>query len=330
MTRDLHPLIVGSGGAARALRMAMAFYPEALATPRLHRRGEPLPEADPERSLLVLANPHALHAPLLLEAAERGYRWALCEKPAAVDFGQIGTLESVADRGLECWICHGYRMLWGPQTLRSAWAEGRFGEVLSIEGRYWQAGAVRGPARPGWKDDPALGGPHDVLLDLGSHWTDLVIYLSGLAPRHTQARRWYVNAASPHRDSQVHITIEHTSPRDGSMVSFGSVSKTVHGAGNQLEVHILGEAATASWSFADPDIIVWGRGRERTTEARTAADPPARLAPFHGMGWLEGYASLVGDLVGHVVYGRPRRGPTLDEQIVVLRALLGAVDTVDT
>jgi len=103
------------------------------------------------------------------------------------------------------------------------------------------------------------------------------------------------------------------------------VSKTVHGAGNLFEVHVLGEKAAASWSFADPDVLVWGRGAEKFTEVRTERRPPARLAPFHGLGWLEGYASLVGDLVGHVCHGRVRSGPSLEEQVVVLRTLLNAV-----
>ena len=81
----LEPVLVGSGGAAAALRHALALYPDDVAAPRSVPRGAPLPPPDPERSLLVLAGPHALHTPRLLEAAALGYRHAICEKPAAVD-----------------------------------------------------------------------------------------------------------------------------------------------------------------------------------------------------------------------------------------------------
>lgn len=315
----LQPLILGSGSAGRALRTALAMYPEEIAPPQGLARDAPLPDPDPERSLLVVANPHALHAPRLLEAAELGYRWAICEKPVAVDLEQVELLEGLP---LEVWVCHGYRLLWGPETIRQARIDGRFGELLAVEGRYWQSSATRGPRTPGWKDDPALGGHHDVLLDLATHWVDLMIFLTGEAPMRTRIRRWWVNAASEHRDTHVHVTMEH-----GGATSLGSVSKTVHGAGNHLQFHVLGADASASWSFADPDVVVWGQGADRRVEARTKADPPARLAPFHGLGWTEGYASLVGDLVGHVVHGQPRRGPGVRDQIVVLRALLEAVET---
>jgi predicted dehydrogenase len=318
---SLEPIVVGSGAAGEALRQALLMYPDEVAPARRLGRGEPLPAADPERSLLVLANPHGLHTPRLLEAAELGYRYAICEKPAAVGLEQLDALQGLP---VKTWICHGYRLLWGPETLRAAWTAGKLGRVMTVEGRYWQGSAARGPAAPGWKDDPALSGSFDVLLDLGSHWVDLMIYLTGVAPRTARVRRWYGNAASEHRDTHVHVTLEHGPLENGGTTSFGSVSKTVHGAGNLFEVHVLGDEASASWSFSDPDVLVWGRGGERFTQVRTERRPPARLAPFHGLGWLEGYVSLAGDLVGHVCHGRERCGPSLEEQIVVLRTLLTA------
>jgi predicted dehydrogenase len=311
----IEPVVVGSGAAADALRHALALFPDDVAPPRRLARGEPLPAPEPERSLLVLANPHALHAPRLLEAAERGYRFAICEKPAAVDLAQAAQL---ADLPVRAWVCHGYRLMWGPETLRRAWTDGAFGRVVSVEGRYWQAGAVRVGVAKGWKDDPALGGHFDVLLDLATHWADLACFLAG-PPRQVRVRRWYVNAPSPHRDTHVHLAMEH-----GEVTSFGSVSKTVHGAGNHLELHVLGERAAASWTFADPDQIVWGEGRTRRTQVRLEREPPARPAPFHALGWMEGYVRLVGEVVACIQGGPPGAAPTLEEHLALLRPLLEA------
>ena len=216
----------------------------------------------------VIANTHAQHTPRLLEAAELGYRFAICEKPVAVDLDQIGALEGLP---LATWICHGYRLLWGPQELKRALAAGRFGRLVSIEGRYWQSSATRTPAVGSWKDSPKLAGRFDVLLDLATHWADLVTHIYGRLPDRTSVRRWFVNAASPHRDTHVHLTMEF-----GDLIGFGSVSKTVHGEGNKLELEILGEHASASWSFEQPDVITWGEGRSRSTQVRTEADLPAR------------------------------------------------------
>jgi predicted dehydrogenase len=315
----IEPVILGSGAAGQALRQALAMYPSDVAAPQAVRRDEPLPAPPSEHSLLVLANPHALHTPRLLEGAARGYRYAICEKPAAVDLEQLRQLEGLPVR---TWIPHGYRLMWGPQELRRAWTDGRFGRVMAVEGRYWQAAAVREqPPKRGWKDDPALGGRFDTLLDLAAHWADLVVFLTGVAPQDVRVRRWYVNAPSEHRDTHVHLTMEH-----GGTTSLGSVSKTVHGAGNFLELHVLGEKATASWAFSSPDEIWWGEGRTRRSQVRTEREPPSRPPPFHGLGWMEGYVRLVGEVVAAIRGGQASTAPTLEEHLVMLRALLEAAD----
>ncbi len=319
MQQRVEPLIVGRGAAGKALRHALAMYPDEVAPAMWHERGAPLPEPeDPDRALLVVANPHALHAPTLLEAAKRGYRFAISEKPAAVNRDQI---ESLTELPMATWICHGYRLLWGPQELNRALAAERFGTLISIEGRYWQSSATRARAGDSWKDNPELGGRFDVLLDLGSHWVDLVTHIYGCLPDKTSVRRWYVNAASPHRDTHVHLTMEF-----GDVVSFGSISKTVHGRGNSLEINIVGERASASWSFEKPDVIVWGDGASSSTQVRDKAELPARPAPFHGLGWMEGYGRVVGEVVAQMHGRRPANAPTLAEHLGVLRCLLGAAE----
>lgn len=313
----IQPLIVGRGTAGKALRHALAMFPEEVAPAAWHDRDAPLPRpGDPDLALLVVASPHALHAPRLLEAAERGYRFAICEKPAAVDLDQIGQLEGLP---MATWICHGYRLLWGPQELRRALATGRFGRLIAIEGRYWQSSAARTPAKGAWRDSPELGGRFDVLLDLATHWADLVTHVCGRVPDRTAVRRWFVNAAAPHRDTHVHLTMEF-----GDVVAFGSVSKTVHGAGNTLTLEILGERASASWSFENPDVIVWGEGGSRTTQVRAQAELPARPAPFHGLGWMEGYGRLVGEVIAQMREGRAADAPNLQEHLGVLRPLIVA------
>src|SRR6185503_10062182 len=111
----IEPLILGSGAAGEALRHALALFPDDVARPRPLARGEPLPSPTGERALLVLANPHALHASRLLEATARGYRFAICEKPAAVDLEQVRQLRALSTGPLRAGVCHGYRLMWGPE-----------------------------------------------------------------------------------------------------------------------------------------------------------------------------------------------------------------------
>jgi predicted dehydrogenase len=315
--QPIQPLIVGRGAAGKALRHALAMYPDEVGPATWLDRDAPLPQPqNPDVALLVVANPHALHTPRLLEAAELGYKFAISEKPAAVDVGQIEALENLP---ITTWICHGYRLLWGPQELKQALAAGRFGKLIAIEGRYWQSSATRTPRRDSWKDTPELGGRFDVLLDLASHWADLAAHIYGLLPDTTTVRRWYLNAAAPHRDTHVHLTMEFN-----DLVAFGSISKTVHGTGNKLEMEIIGEHAAASWSFERPDVIVWGEGGSCSTQVRSAAALPARPAPFHGLGWMEGYGRLVDEVVAHMRDSRTANAPTLQEHLDLLRCLIEA------
>ena len=81
----IQPLIIGRGMAGRALRHALSMFPDDAAPSTWLERGDPLPPpGNPESTLLVVANPHGLHTPRLLEAATQGYRFAICERPAAV------------------------------------------------------------------------------------------------------------------------------------------------------------------------------------------------------------------------------------------------------
>lgn len=317
MARRVRPFIRGRGAAGQALAHALALFPDRVARPRWVERGQPFPEPrNPERALAVIANPHGRHTPRLLEAAEKGFRYAISEKPVAIDQAQI---DQLAELPLETWICHGYRMLWGPRELERAWRAGRLGKVLSIEGRYWQSSAAHDSTERTWKDDPELGGRFDVLLDLATHFADLVTFLAGRPADQTTVRRWYENAASPHRDTHVHLDMKF-----GDIACRGSVSKTAHGHGNTLEVHVLGEDALVSWSFRDPDLLIWGHRGVRSTQARIGAELPERPGPFHGLGWMEGYARIVGEVVPRILDGRPSKAPTLAEHVAVLESLLEA------
>jgi predicted dehydrogenase len=315
----IQPLIVGRGMAGQALRHALAMYPDDVNAPLWLDRGAPIPEPDdPATALIVVAGPHALHTPRLLEAAGKGYRYAITEKPAAVDLEQVERLESLP---IETWVCHGYRMLWGPTALRDEITAGSLGQVFAIEGRYWQSSAAHESRTPSWKDDTSLGGRFDVLLDLAAHWADLVTFVTGRMPASTSVRRWFVNAASPHRDTHVHLRMEHE-----SFTSFGSISKTVHGTGNQLELTVLGAKATATWEFLNPDVILWGEGPSKRTEVRTGAELPSRPAPFHGLGWMEGYGRIVGQVVAHMRRGTRVDAADLKTHLRILSALLEAAE----
>ncbi|MEX2125684.1 MAG: Gfo/Idh/MocA family oxidoreductase [Woeseia sp.] len=322
---QITPFISGSGKAASAIMESLGVI--AIAKPdvsilpsRRLKRGEPLKVADAINPVLFIASPHALHARSILEGERAGFVLIVCEKPAAVSAQQIGNLRQVR---VPVAVCHGYRQMWGVQTLREMIDAGEFGEIISVEGRYWQSStanqALTGANVQTWKNDPELSGPSDALIDIGSHWADAALFLIGEAPDDTALWLSYANAAAPHRDSHAHLQM--TFP--GGTRALASISKTVHGAPNHFEVNVIGTRKYACWKFLEEDQIEVGVGSRRSYIARNRADIGSGHWPFHGMGWLEGYIEIIYQAIRGLEDGTANY-PTLPQNLEVMSLLLAA------
>lgn len=329
---QIQPYILGRGAAAcaveKALRMLQILEPALEILPsRQIPRGAGLPSA-PEAGVArvaVVANPHALHAAAIIEAEAAGFDFVFAEKPVAVSLEQIAQLRAVR---IPVAVFHGYRVAWGPEALRAQIAAGMLGEVFAVEGRYWQssiAARVVAPARgqaaaKQWKDDPALSGPGDVLLDLAPHWVDLAAFLMDEAPAAIAGRTFFAGSPSPHRDTHVHLELEFSRGARG----LASISKVAHGAGNDLEIHVLGTRGAGSWRFQDPDRIVLGIGSESHIVPRSDTSLGSRQWAFHGVGWLEGYVEVLRRGLDRLRGGSPPPYPDLASSLAVMEPLLAA------
>ncbi len=301
---NFQPLIYGRGVSGQAIERSLSVIESlpdskwSFGKVRYAERGLKVKDlirgvSDP---LIFIANPHALHADLIKQCDDEKLPLVFCEKPTVTSASDRELLSTVK---LKVAVLHGYRMMWGPQTLRRLVDDQSFGKIFGIECRYWQssvatqayeaaASGAKAP-RPIWKNSAELSGGADVLIDLATHWMDLVVFLAGAFPKTSRGFRSYVNAESPHRDSHVQLTLDFGDDCYGS----GSISKTVHGAGNDLEISILGSKISAHWSFQNPDQIVVGQNRDKTTLSRTSSQLGSRQPCFHGLGWLEGYVEVI-------------------------------------
>jgi predicted dehydrogenase len=323
------PLILGTGRAGQAIAKGLAclnvLHPELdIAKPVWLTRGASLTEEHRkyESPLLCIANPHGLHAAAIHEADRAGYPAILCEKPACVNLDELNQLKDIKTSTA---ILHVYRQTWGIQTLKQMLNAGDFGTLITIEGRYWQASTAeralsQEKGTPTWKDDTKLSGEYDVYLDIGTHWVDAVSFLLGSAP--TQIRGWrsYINAVSPHRDSHVQLMLQY--PNAGH--AMGSISKTIHGATNHFEINVLGSRRSATWKFEQPDEIFIGEGRDRRVITRRDSRLGSENPPHHGMGWLEGYIEITGNLIRRAFHGEERTFPELQETLRNLQPMLQA------
>lgn len=317
------PLILGSGRAGDAF--AKSFACLNLLKPNLKiahsiflNRGCSLASEMKkyEHPLLCISNPHGLHAETILEADLAGFDGILCEKPACVNLAEVQKLRQVKTPTA---VMHGYRQMWGLQTIKQMLGDGKFGELISIEGRYWQSSATVKATQKGWKDDTRLSGEFDTYLDIGTHWVDAANYLIGSNPTRIKGWRSYINSESPHRDSHIQLAMDYPKGR-----AFGSISKTYHGAGNHFEVNVIGAKMSATWEFLKPDEIFIGEGKDRRVMSRKESEIGSQQPPHHGMGWLEGYIEIASRLLGEVYEGKKLEYPRLSENLDTIEGMLKA------
>jgi predicted dehydrogenase len=298
MYKKMKPIIVGSGSSGKAIAKSLAIikilHPDfECHEPLFLRREQNILEVKMSKSdfnILFIANPHGLHADLILKGETACFDMIFCEKPACVSMAEVEKLRSVKT---PVFLFHSYRQTWAIQKLRALVESKVFGRLISIEGRYWQSSAAQRALLTeksnNWKNDVKLSGPHDVLLDLCSHWSDLVFFLAGKKAKNASGFISYANSEYAHRDTHVHLNFEF---EDG-LRSVGSISKTVHGATNHLEVYIIGTHSSASWNFSSPDEIKFSQGSKTEILRRDSNLMGSQQSPFHGVGWLEGYVEII-------------------------------------
>jgi predicted dehydrogenase len=146
-----------------------------------------------------------------------------------------------------------------------------------------------------------------------------MLFLAGAKPK--SARVWlsYANAIAPHRDTHAHLYFEFSTFR-----SLGSISKTVHGAGNDLEFTIIGTKQAATWAVREPDEIRLSRGNQTSILRRKSGRYGSQQPAFHGLGWLEGYTEIIHDFLLIRAGKDAPSVPTLPENLAVMEVLLTA------
>jgi predicted dehydrogenase len=319
------PFIAGSGmagkGMAKALGIIGVINPDFQIAPYVQlKRDQTLHGLTKgvENPLLMIANPHGYHAEMILEGEKAGFNWMICDKPVCISKTDIPKLQNVKSHVA---VTHGFRQNWGPQMIKKMMDAGEFGEIISIEGRYWQCSAAVAAlsgenSTKDWKNDKKLNGDYDALVDLGAHYTDLMCFFADGKP--LEARKWvsHVNAPAAHRDTHAHV--EFIFPKFRAR---GSISKTAHGTGNDLEITILGAKQSATWHVERPDEVKISKGSTTTMLQKPNDSFGSRQPPFHGMGWIEGYIDITHSFLMHMA-GHPTRYPTLAESLRVMEVLL--------
>jgi len=134
---------------------------------------------DPEIDVVHLATPNYLHYPHAKAALLAG-KHVVCEKPLAMNTKETAELvQLAAERRLVNAVNHNIRMYPLVQQARSLVQSGELGELFILQGSYLQDWLLL-PTDWNWRLEPDLGGTLRAVGDIGTHWLDLITFITGL------------------------------------------------------------------------------------------------------------------------------------------------------
>jgi predicted dehydrogenase len=136
--------------------------------------------ADPMISVIHLASPNHLHYEQCGKVLTAG-KHLLCEKPLALTSQQTGDLveRSARPAAPVAGVCYNVRFYPLCQELRRRIQDGQIGTVYHVTGSYVQDWLLH-ETDFNWRVLPGEGGSLRAVADIGTHWLDLVTWMTGL------------------------------------------------------------------------------------------------------------------------------------------------------
>src|SRR5688572_7916433 len=150
---------------------------EALGVPKAYGSYEAL-AADPDVHVIHNTTPNYLHTPVLMAALAHG-KHVISDKPLAVTAAEAKALLDAAERaGVVHAVTFNYRGNPLVQQARAMVAAGDLGSLHFIHGSYLQDWLLEATDFS-WRLEPEKAGATSAVGDIGSHWCDLVEYVTG-------------------------------------------------------------------------------------------------------------------------------------------------------
>lgn len=167
--------VVAVAGSSEARAQAFA---ESCSIPRATGDYQAL-LADPGIDAVHILTPNALHHPMAKAALAAG-KHVLCEKPLTMTSAEArDLLETAESKKLAHCVNHNLRFYPVVQQIRSMIQAGELGEILIVNGTYFQDWLLY-DTDWNWRANAAQNGALRCMGDIGSHWMDMIQHLTGL------------------------------------------------------------------------------------------------------------------------------------------------------
>ncbi len=295
--------------------------------------------ADPDVDVVHICTPNYLHYAMCKGAILAG-KHVICEKPLAVSSAQSAQLTRLAaERGIVDAVNYNMRFYPLCQEGHDRIQAGEIGEVRIIHGHYLQDWLFF-PTDWNWRLEPEQGGALRAVADIGTHWLDMVIWLSGLritavmADLATLIPTRYKPAGSVETfanklgvDSEAQEVPIATEDYATIMLRFSNgargvvtLSQVSAGHKNQFEWEVNGSVASLRWAQEEPNHL-WLGHRDQPNgvlikdpslmheSARSTASYPGG----HAEGYPDTFKQLFRKVYGYIEaedFSAPRPFPT--------------------
>ncbi len=270
---------------------------------------------DPSVDCVHVCTPNRSHFEFVTEAITAG-KHVLCEKPLAMTSQESASLLALSSQHPE--LCTGvnYNIRFYPlcAEVRSRLQAGALGDVLHINGSYVQDWLLK-QTDYNWRVLADEGGALRAVADIGTHWLDLIRWMSGLEVEEVLADlvTFYPTRMRPGGEvvtfsgkdaqpsdaagQQVNIT---TDDYGAILLKFvGGARGTLHvsqvtaGRKNCLRFEIAGTEGSAAWDSESPNSLWLGHrdsANEQLTRDPALLSNEARVHAMYPGGHNEGYA----------------------------------------
>jgi len=283
---------------------------------------------DDRIDVVHLTTPNHLHYPQVKRALAAG-KHVVCEKPLALTAAESRELVELADAAgvVHCtnFMARFYPLV---QQARSLLNEGSLGEIWNVHGSYLQDWLLR-PTDWNWRLEPERGGEVRAIGDIGSHWLDLVQFVTGsrivevfadlqtvipIRRRPVGPVQTFAQTEAEGEDVAIatedlaHVLLRFEAGAPGAVV----ISQVSAGRKNMLSFELDGADAALAWNSERAEELWLGR-RDRPNELLlrdpSLMKPAARETTTLPAGHAEGFADTFRELYRRVYRAVESGGP---------------------
>lgn len=221
---------------------------------------------DPNITTVHVCTPPTLHYQMVKDLILAG-KHVICEKPLCLTAAEAKELyELTLSRKIVTAVNFNVRYHEACNAFRKKVSSEDFGRLCLVHGTYEQEFHAL-PADYMWRYQKTLAGPMRATTEIGSHWIDLVRFLTGEEIVSVSATYGKFTPDRYVKDGMMYETLQESSEKirvdsDDAVIAalrFGSgaignlfLSEVTHGRSNYVSMEITGTRQTIRWDSEDP------------------------------------------------------------------------------